>query len=95
MDLNRIAVFVRVVEAGRFTAAAAALGLRKSSVSRSVAAPEGDLGIRLIPGQPRAAGARRPVSMKTLGGWLTRARRRPGPVVAQPLATRPRRATAP
>jgi DNA-binding transcriptional LysR family regulator len=48
MDLNRITVFVRVVEAGSFTAAAAALGLRKSSVSRSVAALEGDFGIRLL-----------------------------------------------
>ncbi|HYS79604.1 MAG TPA: LysR family transcriptional regulator [Anaeromyxobacteraceae bacterium] len=48
MDLNRITAFVRVVEAGSFTAAAAALGLRKSSVSRSVAALEADLGIRLL-----------------------------------------------
>lgn len=48
MDLNRIAVFARVVEAGSFTAAAAALGVRKSSVSRSVAALESDLGIRLL-----------------------------------------------
>jgi DNA-binding transcriptional LysR family regulator len=48
VDLNRIAVFGRVVEAGSFTAAAAALGLRKSSVSRSVAALEADLGIRLL-----------------------------------------------
>ncbi len=48
MDLNRITVFARVVEAGSFTAAAAALGVRKSSVSRSVAALEADLGIRLL-----------------------------------------------
>jgi DNA-binding transcriptional LysR family regulator len=48
MDLNRISVFVRVVEAGTFTAAAAALGVRKSSVSRSVAALEASLGIRLL-----------------------------------------------
>ena len=48
MDLNRIAVFTRVVEAGSFTAAAAALGVRKSSVSRSVAALEEALGIRLL-----------------------------------------------
>lgn len=48
MDLNRITAFVRVVEAGSFTAAAAPLGLRKSSVSRSVAALEADLGIRLL-----------------------------------------------
>jgi DNA-binding transcriptional LysR family regulator len=48
VDLNRITAFVRVVEAGSFTAAAAPLGLRKSSVSRSVAALEADLGIRLL-----------------------------------------------
>lgn len=48
MDLNRIAVFVRVVEAGSFTGAAAAVGVRKSSVSRSVAALEAALGIRLL-----------------------------------------------
>lgn len=48
MDLNRIAVFTRVVEAGSFTAAAVALGLQKSSVSRSVASLEAELGIRLL-----------------------------------------------
>ncbi len=36
MDLNRLAMFVRVVEGGSFTRAASALGLRKSSVSRGV-----------------------------------------------------------
>jgi DNA-binding transcriptional LysR family regulator len=48
VDLNRIATFVRVVEAGSFTAAAAALGLPKSSVSRNVARLEDDLGVRLL-----------------------------------------------
>jgi DNA-binding transcriptional LysR family regulator len=48
IDLNRVRVFLRVVEAGSFTAAAAALGVRKSSVSRSVAALEAELGIRLL-----------------------------------------------
>src|SRR5512142_2686361 len=48
MDLNRIGVFARVVEAGSFTGAAQALGVRKSSVSRSVAALEAELGIRLL-----------------------------------------------
>jgi DNA-binding transcriptional LysR family regulator len=48
MDLKRITVFVRVVESGSFTGAAAALGIRKSSVSRSVAALEAALGIRLL-----------------------------------------------
>ena len=47
-DLNRIAVFVRVVETGSFTGAAAALRLPKSSVSRSVARLEHDLGVRLL-----------------------------------------------
>lgn len=48
MDLNRVAAFVRVVHDGSFTAAAKALGVPKSSVSRSVAQLEQDLGIRLL-----------------------------------------------
>lgn len=48
MDLNHISVFLRVVEAESFTAAAAALGLPKSSVSRSVAKLEEELGVRLL-----------------------------------------------
>jgi DNA-binding transcriptional LysR family regulator len=47
-DLNRVSVFVRVVDSGSFTAAAAALGLPKSSVSRSVARLEQELGVRLL-----------------------------------------------
>ena len=48
MDLNRVSAFVRVVHDGSFTAAAKALGLPKSSISRSVAKLEQDLGIRLL-----------------------------------------------
>ena len=48
IDRNRIATFVKVAEAGSFTAAAAALGLPKSSVSRSVAGLESDLGVLLV-----------------------------------------------
>jgi DNA-binding transcriptional LysR family regulator len=48
MDLNRISLFVRVVETESFTAAAASLGLPKSSVSRGVARLEEDLGVRLL-----------------------------------------------
>jgi len=48
MDLNLIAAFVQVAGAGSFTGAAKALGLPKSSVSRSVAALEAELGVRLI-----------------------------------------------
>jgi DNA-binding transcriptional LysR family regulator len=48
MDLNRAAVFVRVVDEGGFTAAARVLRLPKSSVSRSVALLEEDLGARLL-----------------------------------------------
>jgi DNA-binding transcriptional LysR family regulator len=48
MDLNHVAAFVRVVHDGSFTAAAKALGLPKSSVSRSVAQLEEDLGVRLL-----------------------------------------------
>jgi DNA-binding transcriptional LysR family regulator len=48
MDLNRVATFVRVVEAGTFTAAAKRLQLPTSSVSRGVAKLERDLGIVLL-----------------------------------------------
>lgn len=48
MDLNHVAAFVRVVQDGTFTAAARALGLPKSSVSRSIAQLEQDLGVRLL-----------------------------------------------
>src|SRR5215207_2794639 len=48
MDLNRALTFVRVVEAGSFTAAATVLGLPTSSVSRSVARLESDLGVTLL-----------------------------------------------
>lgn len=48
MDLNRVAVFVRVVDEHGFTAAAKALGVPKSSVSRAVSLLEQDLGVRLL-----------------------------------------------
>lgn len=48
MDLNDVAVFERVVTEGSLTAAAARLGQPKSSVSRSLARLETDLGVRLL-----------------------------------------------
>jgi DNA-binding transcriptional LysR family regulator len=48
MDLNRVATFIRVVEAGSFTSAAHRLQLPTSSVSRSVSKLEGDLGLVLL-----------------------------------------------
>lgn len=48
MDLNRAATFVRVVEAGSFTAAAGALHLPPSSVSRAVAKLEHELDVTLL-----------------------------------------------
>ncbi|HVP62128.1 MAG TPA: LysR substrate-binding domain-containing protein [Myxococcaceae bacterium] len=48
VDLNRVAVFLRVVELQSFTAAAEALGLPKSSVSRSVARLEESVGVQLL-----------------------------------------------
>ncbi len=48
MDLNRASTFVRVVEEGGFTAAARALHLPKSSVSRSIALLEEELGVLLL-----------------------------------------------
>jgi DNA-binding transcriptional LysR family regulator len=48
VDLNQIRAFVRVMEAGSFTAAAGQLGLPKSSVSRKVSALETSLRVRLL-----------------------------------------------
>src|SRR3954463_16034611 len=47
-DLNQVSVFVRVMEAGSFPAAARGLGLPKSSVSRRVSALETALRVRLL-----------------------------------------------
>ena len=48
MDLNRASTFVRVVQTGGFTRAAEAMGLPPSSVSRSIARLEDDLGVTLL-----------------------------------------------
>jgi DNA-binding transcriptional LysR family regulator len=48
MDLNRIATFVRVIQTGSFTLAARQLTLPVSSVSRSVARLEEEIGVRLL-----------------------------------------------
>lgn len=48
MDLNHAANFVRVVDAGSFTAAAEDVGASKSFVSRSVSHLEEQLGVRLL-----------------------------------------------
>jgi DNA-binding transcriptional LysR family regulator len=48
IDLNALAVFVSVVEAGSFTGGAKALGLPKGSVSRKISGLEAQLGVRLL-----------------------------------------------
>ena len=48
MDLDAVAVFVRVVEAGSFSAAARRLGAPKATVSSKVARLEKSLGVSLI-----------------------------------------------
>jgi DNA-binding transcriptional LysR family regulator len=48
MDLNEIMVFARVVRAGSFTAAAAELGMKKSTVSRKVSELEERVNARLL-----------------------------------------------
>ena len=56
MDYNDFALFTRVVERGSFTQAARAAGLPKSSVTRSIARLERDLGVRLIQRTTRQRG---------------------------------------
>lgn len=63
VDLNTLALFHHVVDAGGFSAAARRLGVSKQVLSRSVAALESDLGVRLLERSTRAlrlteAGAR-------------------------------------
>jgi DNA-binding transcriptional LysR family regulator len=48
LDLNLVTIFLRVVETGSFTAAAAALRIPKSSASRAVLRLEEALGVRLL-----------------------------------------------
>lgn len=48
IDLNDIAIFARVIEAGSFTAAARLIGTPKTTVSRRIAALERELGVRLL-----------------------------------------------
>ncbi|WP_298283525.1 LysR family transcriptional regulator [Novosphingobium sp.] len=54
MDFNAAAIFVRVAEAGGFTAAARHLAMPKSTVSKKVAALEQELGVRLLNRTTRA-----------------------------------------
>lgn len=54
MDLVSLDVFVKVVQAGSFTAAAAALGTDKARLSRMVSALERELGTRLLERTTRA-----------------------------------------
>ena len=48
IDLNEIAIFIRVVESGSFSGAAKALGLPRSTVSRKVSQLEEALSIQLL-----------------------------------------------
>jgi DNA-binding transcriptional LysR family regulator len=47
-DLNNLYFFAKVVDFGSYTAAAKALGLQTSILSRRIAALETELGVRLI-----------------------------------------------
>src|SRR3546814_21072162 len=48
LDLNALAVYAKVVELGSFTAAAEALKLSKSMVSRQISELENELLVRLL-----------------------------------------------
>ena len=48
VNLNRLAVFVALVRAGSFTAAAETLGMTKAMVSQHVARLERELGVTLL-----------------------------------------------
>ena len=48
VDLNSLAIFASVVDAGSFTGGAKTLGLPKGSVSRKISRLEAALGVRLL-----------------------------------------------
>jgi DNA-binding transcriptional LysR family regulator len=48
LDLNQLAIFIRVVDEGSFTAAGKSLQVPKSRISRMVADLESSLGVRLL-----------------------------------------------
>jgi DNA-binding transcriptional LysR family regulator len=48
MDLSSLSTFVKVVQTGSFTKAAAAIGTHKAHVSRGLAGLEKELGVRLL-----------------------------------------------
>ncbi|WP_109125085.1 LysR family transcriptional regulator [Dyella sp. C11] len=48
VNLNRLSVFVALVRAGSFTAAAEVLGMTKAMVSQHIARLEGELGVTLL-----------------------------------------------
>src|ERR1700758_1703376 len=56
VNLNRLAVFVAVVDAGSLTAAAERLGLAKTMVSRHMQLLEAELGIALLVRSTRRLG---------------------------------------
>ncbi len=56
LNLNQILIFVRVVQAGGFSAAARQMGVPKSTVSRKVAELEARLGARLLQRTSRKQG---------------------------------------
>ena len=64
MDLNHLAVFAAVAEHSGFSAAAAKLGIPKSSVSRSIAQLEAAMGVQLVHRTTRR------VSLSTAGSAL-------------------------
>ena len=47
-DLNNLYFFARVVDCGSYTAAAEALGMQTSKLSRRIGALEKELGVRLL-----------------------------------------------
>lgn len=48
IDLNEVAVFIKVIETGSFSGAARALGTPRATVSRKVSQLESSLGVRLL-----------------------------------------------
>jgi DNA-binding transcriptional LysR family regulator len=69
LNLQRVTMFIAVVDAGSFTLAAAALGQTKAVVSFNVRQLENELGVTLLLRSTRRCGSLTPGCCSISAGW--------------------------
>ena len=75
-DLNNLYFFAKVVDFGSYTAAAKALGLQTSKLSRRIAALETELGVRLSTARRGASRSPKPARRSIGIAWHCSMKRR-------------------